>query len=114
VLADVPQEIQHWHGPCPVKVVDDPCWILPREVDKAFDLTADAFYPSGHCLFGVEDPLAGLFRITDQSSRSTDQKQGIVPRTLQGPSDHELHEVAEMQARRRWIKADIESDRTSS
>ena len=113
VLADVPQEIEHWHGPCPVKVVDDPCGVLPREVDKTLDLPANAFDPGGHCLFGVEDPLAGLFRITDQSGRSADQNQGAVPGTLQGPGHHELHKVAEVQTRRRWIKADIESDRPS-
>ena len=37
-----------------------------------------------------------------------------MPRTLQCPSHHQLHKVAEVQTRRRWIKADIESDRTSS
>ena len=79
VLADVAQEVEHWHRPCPVKVVDDPCGVLPREVDKTLDLPPNAFHPGGHRLFGVEDPLAGLFWITDQSGRSADQNQGMVP-----------------------------------
>ena len=79
--------------------------------NRYLDLLADARHPVGHLLGGVHHPLARLFGVADQSGRAADQQNRTVPGALQCPGQHDLHQVAHVNARGRRIEPDVEGDR---
>ena len=55
----------------------------------------------------IEVPLAALLRITDQSGRAAHQQEGTVTRGLQPSGQHQLHQVAHVDARCGRVETDI-------
>ncbi len=49
-------------------------------------------------------------RVADLRRATTDQSDGFLPRALHNPEFKDLHEVADMKARRRRIEADVADD----
>ena len=111
VLADVAQEGQHRHRPGPVEVVDQPGRVVPLQVDEPRHLGADPLDPTGHHLRAVQDPLPRLLGVADHPRRPAHEQQRPVPGALEDPRHHQLDEVAEVQARRRRVEADVERHR---
>ena len=81
------------------------------EVEVRLDLAADALDPAGHHVGLVEGALALFLGVADLSGGAADQQQRPVPGELQPARGQDLHQVADVQARRGRVEADIERHR---
>ena len=66
---------------------------------------------SGHQLRVVERALGRRAWVTDQAGGAADQDDRLVAGALQRTQHHELHEVPDVQARRRGVEAAVVGDR---
>ncbi len=98
-------------GPVQSRLLTSRAALSPVEVDEPRHLAADPLDPAGHRLLGVQRPLAGVLGIADHAGRPADQDQRPVTGPLQVPGHDQLHQVAEVQAGRRRVEADVERDR---
>ncbi len=113
VLADLAKEVDSRQRRRPVQVVDDACGVLPLEAEEALHLAAQSRHPLGNGLARVQGPLGCRSRIAHQAGRSPDQAERSVPRELQPTQQEQLHEVTQVQARRRRVKAAVIRDRAA-
>lgn len=114
MLADVTQEVDGGQRCGPVQVVDHHSGVRPVEVQEGLDLALDALHPPGDDLFGVEDALRRRLRVTDESGGAADQGQRPVSGPLEATDREDLHEVADMQARRGGVEAAVQGHRVAT
>ena len=110
VLADVTQEVQRGVLDRPVVVVDDPSGVRALGVNVLAHLLLDGLDPLGDDRTVVHLTLTRHLRITDETSRPTNEKQRLVTAFLQGPHQHQLNEVTNVKALGSWVETHIEGD----
>ena len=96
----------------PVEVVDEPhARCRPRLERNRLTCTSRSLDPVGDRLLGVERALGRGPRVADEAGRAADQAEGLVPGELDAAQDEQLHEVAQVQARRRRVESAVVRDR---
>ena len=113
MLADVAQEIHQPLRHQPLRVVDEQRRRGPGvEVEEPRHLVAHALDVLGD-LLRREQRALGAFprRVADQAGAAPHHHDGPVPRELQLQQQHDRHQVAELQARRRRIEAAVRAHR---
>src|SRR5690606_36392218 len=78
VLADIAKEVDRRERRGPVEVVDEPCGVVTLEVEEARNLGLEVTHPLRDGVRGVECPLSGRSRVTDETGRSADEPEGLV------------------------------------
>ena len=111
VLADLAQEVDRRQRCGPVEVVDHAGGVVALEAQEPLDLRAEVADPLADGLLGVERALGGRPRIADEAGRSADESERLVSGELEAPHEQQLHEVAQVQARRGRVEAAVVRDR---
>ena len=99
MFADFTEEVDGRHRLGPVEVVDESRGVLSREIEELGNLCAEVTDPFRDRLAVVERPLRGGLGVTDESGRSADQTQRVVPLQLDATQEQQLNEIPEVQAR---------------
>ena len=85
--------------------------VRPVEVVEPVELLADPLHPALDDLARVERALPRLLGVADQAGGAADQGERPVPVLLEPAHREDLHEVAQVQARRRRVEAAVQRDR---
>ncbi len=114
MLADIAQEIEHAHAARPVRVVEQQGLVREAgtEIEQPRELALDA-RDVGRQHLGREQVALGRLaaRVSDHPGRTAGDGDGPVARELEPAQDEQADEVAEVQAVRGGIEADVERDR---
>ena len=81
------------------------------EVEERLNLALDALDPAGDDLGVVELALGVLLGVADEAGRPADERERPVAGVLQPAQHEDLHQVAEVQARRGRIEAAVDRHR---
>jgi hypothetical protein len=115
VLPQLAEEVDRRQRGGPVQVVDvdrRPQALLGgRPVEEGRDPASDPVHPAGDRRGVVEHALGRRSRVPDQPGGPAHQHDRLVPGPLQGPQDHELDQVPDVQALRRRVEAAVVGDR---
>ena len=111
VLADVAQEVQALIGAVQSRLFDQPRRVVAVEVQERPHLLAGSGAPIRGLLLGLEHPLRGRPRVADQPGGPADQADRPGAGPLQFAQHDQLHQIAEVQARRRGVEAAVGGDR---
>ncbi len=108
VLADVAQEVDRRQRLGPIEVVRQHGRVVTLEADEPLDLPTDALHPAGDHIALVQHAFrAAAARVADEPGRATHQADRPVACQLEPSHRDELHEVAELEARRGGIEAAV-------
>ena len=99
-------------GRRPVQVVDHGRGVVAGEVEERLDLRLRSRPTQVATTSGsFMRALARLARVADQAGGAADQGERAMARELEASGGQHLHEVAEVQARRGRVEADVERHR---
>ena len=114
MLPDVSQKVDEGQVAQPVVVVAHAGRVrLHVEIQEVRELALNRFRVRGCQLLGEQLALGGLSgRIADQSGAPADQGDRRMARTLRVHQPHDWDEIAEVQARRRRVEADVYGPRS--
>ena len=108
VLADVTQEVDGRQALGPVEVVDHRRGVVAVEGQERLDLPAYATDPLRDRPRVVEGALPRVPRVADHAGRPAHERVRRVAGVLQPLRGEDLHQVAQVQARRGRVEADVE------
>ena len=108
MLADIPEKLEVADAPHPVGVVDDVHAVARRGEHRA-DLPLDAGDVGGQFIGREEVPLlAAATRVADHAGRPADEGDGLVAGPGHATQEQQGHEVADVEAVGRGIKARVD------
>jgi hypothetical protein len=112
MLADITQVREQIDGAEPVGVVDDRRRVVGRaEIEEAFELRPHAGDIDTDLFGRQEIPLLRLAaRIADHPGAAADERDRRVTELLEAGQAHHGEQVADVQARRRRVEADVGRD----
>ena len=115
MLADPAEEVDCAHRRGPVEVVDHARGVVALEAQEAFDLRAEVTDPFLDGFDGVERAF-GITpaRVANQAGRTPDEAERFVAGQLEATEHQNLHEVAEVQARRCRVEPAVVGDGVAS
>ena len=116
MFADIPQEFYERHRAKPLAVVQEEgagLWVV--KIQKSRHLNPLTVPVSSDLIFGKEGALLAFpTRISNQTRAAAHEHNGPPAESLQMGKQHQRHEVTDLEARRRGVKAYVAGNWTLS